>query len=156
MTECYSNSLHFPPVKRRRVEADFTGGEITGNGGVPLLARVDGLLGLTRAGPAFLAPGLAILGQVALHVVYGDEYILYSPNWHGLVVAVTIASAWNAFPRLHRVTSLLGLLLAVGMLVNNVAVLRRSFADLRHGMALELRDEAGQPLPPVTPGSRAP
>ena len=49
MTQCYPNALHFPPVKRRRVEADFSGGKITGHGGVPLLARVDGRLGLTRS-----------------------------------------------------------------------------------------------------------
>ena len=49
MTQCYPNALCFPPVKRRKVEADFSGGEITGNGGVPLLARVDGQLGLTRS-----------------------------------------------------------------------------------------------------------
>ena len=49
MTECYRTPLQFPSVKRRKVEADFSGGDITGNGGVTLLSRVDRRLGLTRA-----------------------------------------------------------------------------------------------------------
>lgn len=49
MTKCYQTALEFPPAKRRRVEADFSGGDITGNGGIPLLAQVDRAMGLTRA-----------------------------------------------------------------------------------------------------------
>lgn len=49
MTECYQTSLEFPSVKRRRVEADFRGGDITSNGGIPLLAQVDRQMGLTQA-----------------------------------------------------------------------------------------------------------
>ncbi len=49
MTECYQTSLEFPPVKRRKVEADFTGGDITSNAGVPLLAQVDKAMELTRS-----------------------------------------------------------------------------------------------------------
>ena len=49
MTECYRTSVQFPSVKRRKVEADFSGGDITGNGGIMLLSSVDRRLGLTRA-----------------------------------------------------------------------------------------------------------
>lgn len=49
MTECYQTSLEFPSVKRRRVEVDFSGGDITSNGGIPLLAQVDRQMGLTQA-----------------------------------------------------------------------------------------------------------
>jgi len=49
VTKCYQTSLEFPSVKRRRVEADFRGGDITSNGGIPLLAQVDRQLGLTQA-----------------------------------------------------------------------------------------------------------
>ena len=42
-------ALQFPSVKRRKVEADFSGGDITGNGGIALLSTVDRRLGLTRA-----------------------------------------------------------------------------------------------------------
>ncbi len=49
MTECYQTSLEFPSVKRRKVEADFSGGAITSNGGIPLLSQVDRQMGLTQA-----------------------------------------------------------------------------------------------------------
>ena len=49
MTECYQTSLEFPPVKRRKVEANFSGGDITSNGGVPLLAQVDKQMGLSQS-----------------------------------------------------------------------------------------------------------
>ena len=47
MTECYPNPIQFSSVKRRKVEAAFSGGAISGNGGIQLLAQVDRRLGLT-------------------------------------------------------------------------------------------------------------
>ena len=49
MTECYQTFFEFPPVKRRKVEASFSGGDISSNGGIPLLSQVDRLLGITEA-----------------------------------------------------------------------------------------------------------
>jgi len=49
VTECYQTSIVFPSVKRRRVEAEFSGGDITSHAGIPLLAQVDVRLGLTSA-----------------------------------------------------------------------------------------------------------
>ena len=49
VTECYQTSLEFPSVKRRKVEANFSGGDITSNGGIPLLAQVDKQMGLSRS-----------------------------------------------------------------------------------------------------------
>lgn len=49
MTECYQTPIEFPSVKRRKVEASFSGGDITSNAGIPLLSQVDEKLGLTRA-----------------------------------------------------------------------------------------------------------
>lgn len=49
MTECYQTSIEFPSVKRRKVEADFSGGDITSNGGIPLLSQIDRQMGLTQA-----------------------------------------------------------------------------------------------------------
>ncbi|MBR9871447.1 MAG: IS1380 family transposase [Gammaproteobacteria bacterium] len=48
MTECYQTSIDFPPVKRRKVEADFSGGDISSNGGAMLLRQVDRRLDLCR------------------------------------------------------------------------------------------------------------
>ena len=49
VTKCYRNAIRFSPSKKRRVEAEFTGAEVTSNGGAPLLAEADRRLGLTRA-----------------------------------------------------------------------------------------------------------
>ena len=54
MTKCYQNAIHFSSVQRRKVEAEFSGGAITSNGGIPLLAEVDRHLGLTRSVSKYL------------------------------------------------------------------------------------------------------
>ena len=47
MTDCTSLSFDFPACRKRRVEADFSGGDISSNGGVLLLRQADRLSGLT-------------------------------------------------------------------------------------------------------------
>lgn len=49
MTKCYQRTIEFPRVNRRLVEANFTGGDITTDGGVLLLRQADRLLGLSDA-----------------------------------------------------------------------------------------------------------
>ena len=49
MTDCTSSSIDFPACRKRRVEADFSGGDITSNGGVLLLRQADRLSGLTAS-----------------------------------------------------------------------------------------------------------
>ena len=49
MTECTQAGFDFPPVKRRRVEAEFSGGEVTSDAGVLLLRQADRLTGLMEA-----------------------------------------------------------------------------------------------------------
>ena len=46
MTDCTFSKIDFPRCCGRRVEADFTGGDITSNGGAALLAAADRRLGL--------------------------------------------------------------------------------------------------------------
>ena len=48
MTDCIQESLPFPRCKGRRVEARFSGGDITSNGGVLLLREADRRSGLTQ------------------------------------------------------------------------------------------------------------
>ncbi len=55
MTNCTSETLLFPACRKRRVEAEFDGGDVSSNGGVLLLREADRLLGLTRS----VARGLA-------------------------------------------------------------------------------------------------
>lgn len=49
MTECTQESFEFPACKRRVVEANFEGGDITTDGGVLLLRQADRRLGLSEA-----------------------------------------------------------------------------------------------------------
>ncbi|KAA3623065.1 MAG: hypothetical protein DWQ08_12040 [Proteobacteria bacterium] len=49
VTKCTQVGIEFPGIKRRRVEAEFTGGEITSDGGVLLLREVDRQLKLTES-----------------------------------------------------------------------------------------------------------
>ena len=49
MTNCTPPGISFPSVKRRKVQADFSGGHITSDGGVLLLRQADRLSGLTKA-----------------------------------------------------------------------------------------------------------
>jgi len=49
VTECTQESFAFPVCKRRVVEANFRGGDITSNGGVLLLREADRRLGLCEA-----------------------------------------------------------------------------------------------------------
>lgn len=54
MTECTQGCFDFPAVKRRRVEAAFSGGDITSDGGLLLLRQADRRLGLLKAVDAVL------------------------------------------------------------------------------------------------------
>ncbi len=49
MSNCTQAAFDFPPVKRRRVQAQFSGGEVTSDGGVMLLREADRLTGLMEA-----------------------------------------------------------------------------------------------------------
>ncbi len=49
MTQCCPNFILCSSLRCRKVEAAFSDGAITGNGGIPLLAKVGRQLGLTHA-----------------------------------------------------------------------------------------------------------
>jgi len=49
MTKCNRESLPFPAPKGRRIEVSFTGGDVSGDGGLPLIRQVDRSIGLTNA-----------------------------------------------------------------------------------------------------------
>jgi hypothetical protein len=48
VTKCYAKNPYFAPVKRRKVEVNFEGGEVTSDGGILLLREIDIRLGLTK------------------------------------------------------------------------------------------------------------
>ena len=49
MPDCNAELFHFPSFDRRKIEADFSGGDVSSDGGVMLLRQADRRLGLTRA-----------------------------------------------------------------------------------------------------------
>jgi len=49
MPKCEQEELSFPSFDRRKIEADFCGGDVTSDGGVLLLRQVDRRLGLIKA-----------------------------------------------------------------------------------------------------------
>ncbi|HYQ92314.1 MAG TPA: transposase, partial [Candidatus Competibacteraceae bacterium] len=48
MTKCTASMVEFPRCQRRRVQAEFSGGAITSDGGVVLLRQGDQRIGLTE------------------------------------------------------------------------------------------------------------
>jgi hypothetical protein len=48
-TVCNPELFHFPAVKKRALCASFSGGDVTSDGGLPLLRQLDRRLGLTKA-----------------------------------------------------------------------------------------------------------
>lgn len=69
MTKCYQTSIEFPSVKSRKVVADFTGGDITSNGGLPLLAQVDRQTGVAHLANIILFTKLFIIRLVKIYAV---------------------------------------------------------------------------------------
>ena len=49
MTDCTSKQIEFEPFKRRRVEANFDGGDVSSDGGLLLLRKLERRLGLIDA-----------------------------------------------------------------------------------------------------------
>ena len=49
MPNCNPELFHFPSFDRRKIEASFSGGAVTSDGGVMVLRQADRRLGLTRA-----------------------------------------------------------------------------------------------------------
>jgi hypothetical protein len=114
-----------------------------------LLAVLASVLSLRRADSRFIAPALSVASQFALHLVYGREYILYSPHWHGVLVALLTASAWRALGRRRFVLPLASAILSGAMLANGVAVLKEVYREVALGLDADLRDERGRIRPPL-------
>jgi hypothetical protein len=49
MTDCTQQTFGFPSFDRRKIEASFTGGNVSSDGGVMLLRQADCSIGLTKA-----------------------------------------------------------------------------------------------------------
>jgi hypothetical protein len=111
--------------------------------GITLLAVLLAGIGFRRADAKFVAPALCVASQFALHLLYGREYILYSPHGHGVWVALLVAAAWRAFPKRGRAMFAAAALLAAGFLANDVAVLRHTYREVAAGLHIAVRNPDG-------------
>ena len=100
MTECSQPPLSFATTKRRRLEADFSGGTITSDAGVLLLREADRQLGLNAAldaaipdprNPDFIThPQRTLLAQRLFAIACGYEdlndhqYLRDDPLWQAV------------------------------------------------------------------------
>jgi len=100
MTECSTAPLDFASLGRRRLQADFSGGELTTDAGALLLREADRRLGLLDAlnavlpdprHPAFIThPQRALLAQRILGIACGYEdlndhdSLRHDPLWQAL------------------------------------------------------------------------
>ena len=109
-------------------------------------ALLPTLVLVARASGRFVAPLLCVASQFGLHLVYGREFIMYSPNWHGLVVAIGVGAVWRTGPRMRGAVLGVAALLVLGMAANSLAVMQRVYAELDTGFARSLRDDRGAPL----------
>jgi hypothetical protein len=111
--------------------------------GAVLVAALAACAGLRRADAMFVAPVLCVLSQFALHLVYGREYILYSPHWHGVLVAVLVAAAWNRHPQRRGAMLVAAAVLSAAMLANDLVVMRAAYREVETGLGTRGRDAAG-------------
>jgi len=54
MPKCTGDKIEFGRLGRRVIEADFSGGDLSSDGGMMLLKQADERIGLTRAAAAVL------------------------------------------------------------------------------------------------------
>jgi len=111
--------------------------------GAVLLAALAAFAGLRRADARFVAPALCVVSQFALHLAYGREYVLYSPHWHGVLVAVLVAAAWNRFPRRRGVMLAAAAVLSAAMLLNDLVVMRAVYREVEAGLGTRGRGAGG-------------
>ncbi len=99
---------------------------------------------LRRADASFLAPALCVASQFGLHFFYGREYILYSPHWHGVLVAILIAASWNSLSRRRWAVLAAAGALSGAMLVNDLVVLKSVYEEVDAGLGVDVRDTRGE------------
>ena len=88
MTKCTTRPIHFTSCKSRLVQADFTGGDITSDGGAVLLREMDRRLKLTSSIARYLSDnrrkkleGSALTrASAAAETIPGSEWCYYLPR----------------------------------------------------------------------------
>ena len=139
--------------------------------GLVALAVLAALWRSPRRDPRFLAPALVLGWHLGLHALYGREYVIYSPHWHGVLVALLVAGAWHGLGRRRAWLAPAAAVLAALLLVNNLAVMRAIYREVAFGLEASRRDAEGglrirppdaegrlrvRPAGPAAPGPASP
>lgn len=137
-------------------QASWTSAQLALGAAVGAAALLAAAAGARSRDPRLLAPVLCVAAQFVLHLFYGREYVLYSPHWHGVLVALLVAGAWNGMDRPVRFLPWVAATLSALLLVNNLLVLRSIYREVRFGLEAEHRDAEGRLRlralnPPLTP-----
>ncbi len=77
-THCIPNQLNFGSIKGRKVIADFSGGRITSDGGIVLMAELDKKLKIT----ARFAIGFSRLSSSILCRLFSPRALGTKSLWH--------------------------------------------------------------------------
>jgi hypothetical protein len=102
-----------------------------------------------RAGATAAILILGICSQLALHLFYGREFVLYSLNWLGLAVALSVITASRLRPAIFRVW-LVGVFMAIPLLLAwNFSVLDRALKEVSYGLDAAKRTAEGAPQGPL-------
>ena len=102
-----------------------------------------GCIGLRGGDARLLAAVLGVAAQIAIHVFYGREYVLYAPHWHAVWVALLVTGAWRLLPRRALTLTFLALSLSAAMALNDVVVMRAAYAEFEAGLGVSVRDSNG-------------
>ena len=108
-------------------------------GVLPFARRADAAASILLAGIAF---------QILLHLFYGREYILYSLNWVGLLVALSVISASRLPPRLFATWLVAVAVLLPCVTMWNYTMLAEVVSEVSYGLDVSLRDANGLRLTP--------
>ena len=117
-TVCNPELFHFPAVKKRILSASFSGGDVTSDGGLPLLRQLDRRLGLTQAlaqvlpdprDPALIEHSqLALLRQRLYGLCHGYEdlndhdTLRHDPAWQSAVEQIKPLASSHTLCRLEN------------------------------------------------------
>lgn len=105
------------------------------------------LLFARKAGASVIILVAGTASQIILHLFYGRDYILYSLNWLGLLVATFIVVASRLTPFGYRVCLVAASFLLPCAILWNYSVLAHIMSELSYGLEISMRDEHGLRLP---------
>ena len=103
-----------------------------------------------RAGTTAAILILGICSQVVLHLFYGREFVLYSLNWLGLVIVLSVITASRLNSRVFKLW-LVGFSVVIPLtIIWNICVLDRVMKEVSYGLDEAKRTTEGAPKGPLS------